>query len=382
MNGFDALYEKAKDRVRSLSELPSRREESIEEMLVGRGIERRDFMKWAAGITAMLALPAQFTPWFAAAAQLADRVPLGWRHMAECTGCSESLIRSDAPTIDSLIFDYISLEYHETLMAAAGWQAEENLAHALEAYKGRYILLVEGGVPTANNGQYLTLGPQGNTGLNVVIEAAKDAAAIFSIGTCSSFGGIQAASPNPTGAKGVDKVISQPVINVPGCPPSANNIVGTLMHFLLFGTLPALDRYSRPKWAYGNRIHDLCERRGHFDAGEFVESFGDEGAKQGWCLYKQGCKGPYTFNNCSTERFNQGTHWPIGAGHGCMGCSEPDFWDTMGPLEQPIKSHLVMGLNTTADKVGTTLLTATLIGIGAHAVASIFVSKKEEKKEG
>ncbi len=382
MNGFDALYEKAKDRVRSLSELPSRREESIEEMLAERGIERRDFMKWAAGITAMLALPAQFTPLFAEAAKLADRVPLVWLHMAECTGCSESLIRSDAPTIDSLIFDYISLEYHETLMAAAGWQAEENLAHALEAYKGRYILLVEGGVPTANNGQYLTLGPQGDTGLNVVTEAAKDAAAIFSIGTCSSFGGIQAASPNPTGAKGVDKVISQPVINVPGCPPSANNIVGTLMHFLLFGTLPALDRYSRPKWAYGNRIHDLCERRGHFDAGEFVESFGDEGAKKGWCLYKQGCKGPYTFNNCSTERFNQGTHWPIGAGHGCMGCSEPDFWDTMGPLEQPIKSHLVMGLNTTADKVGTTLLTATLIGIGAHAVASIFVSKKEEKKEG
>ena len=381
MNGFDALYEKAKERIDILSSLPSSKEESVEQMLEQRGIQRREFMAWAATITTMLALPSQFTPLFAEAAKLADRLPLIWLHMAECTGCSESFIRSDAPTVDSLIFDYISLEYHETLMAAAGWQAEENLEHALEKYKGKYILLVEGGVPTAMDGMYLTLGAQGRTGLDLVQTAAKDAAAIFSIGTCSSFGGIQAAAPNPTGAKGVDKVVKQPVINVPGCPPSAKNIVGTLMHFLLFGTLPALDMYSRPKWAYGNRIHDLCERRGHFDAGEFVESFGDDGAKDGWCLYKQGCKGPYTFNNCSTERFNQHVNWPIGAGHGCMGCSEPNFWDTMGPLEKPLQSHLAMGLNTTVDKIGTTLLTATVIGIGAHAVASMFMNKKEEEEE-
>jgi len=381
MDGFDALYAKAENRIKALSELPSIKEEPIEQMLEKRGIQRRDFMKWAVGITAMLALPSQFTPLFAEAAKLADRLPLVWLHMAECTGCSESLIRSASPTIDSLIFDYVSLEYHETLMAAAGWQAEANLVHAMKAYPGQYVLVVEGGVPTAMNGQYLTVGAQAKTGLSVVREAAENAAAIFSVGTCSSFGGIQAAAPNPTGAKGVEKVIKQSVINVPGCPPSANNIVGTLMYVLLFGTLPALDRYNRPKWAYGHRIHDLCERRGHFDAGEFVESFGDEGAKAGWCLYKQGCKGPYTFNNCSTERFNQHTNWPIGAGHGCMGCSEPDFWDTMGPLEKPIQSHLVKGVNSTVDKIGTTLLTATVIGIGAHAIASMVMSKRE-KKEG
>ncbi|UPT78466.1 hydrogenase small subunit [Sulfurovum sp. XGS-02] len=380
MNGFDALYAKAKDRIRSLAELPSRKEVSIEEMLASKGIQRRDFMKWAAGVTAMLALPSQFTPLFAEAAKLADRVPLVWLHFAECTGCSESFIRSDAPTIDSLIFDYVSVEYHETLMAASGWQAEANLEHALEEYKGRYVLLAEGGIPTANHGKYLTLGAHGTTGVELITKAAKSAAAIFSIGTCASFGGIQAAAPNPTGAKGVDKVVSQPVINVPGCPPSAENIVGTLMHFLLFGTLPALDHYHRPKWAYGARIHDLCERRGHFDAGEFVESFGDEGAKEGWCLYKQGCKGPYTFNNCSTERFNQHVSWPVQAGHGCMGCSEPDFFDSMGPLLKPLNSHLIMGVNTTVDKLGTALLTATVVGIGAHAVASIFMNKNDEKE--
>ena len=216
MNGFDALYAKAKDRVQALSELPSIKEESVEQMLEGRGIERRDFMKWAAGITAMLALPSQFTPLFAEAAKLADRVPLVWLHMAECTGCSESLIRSDAPTIDSLIFDYISLEYHETLMAAAGWQAEENLDHALKKYAGHYILLVEGGVPTAMNGQYLTLGPQGRTGLDLVTAAAKDAAAIFSIGTCSSFGGIQAAAPNPKKARNCPSDLTMYLSCAPG----------------------------------------------------------------------------------------------------------------------------------------------------------------------
>ena len=215
----------------------------------------------------------------------------------------------------------------------------ENRIHAQEDYAGRYILLVEGGVPTAMDGYFLTIGAQAPTGLEIVRSAADNAAAIFSIGTCSSFGGIQAAAPNPTGAKGVEEVISQPVVNVPGCPPSEKNIVGTLMHFLLFGTFPALDRYHRPKWAYGKRVHDLCERRVHFDAKEFVRSFGDEGAKKGWCLFKVGCKGPYTYNNCPTVRFNQGTSWPVEAGHGCMGCSEPDFWDTMAPLEEPIHKH-------------------------------------------
>ena len=381
MNSYDALLKQANLQLDSLSKLSSVKEDSLEVMLEKNSINRRDFLKWAASVAAMLALPSQFTPLVADAVKLADRLPLVWLHLAECTGCSESLIRTDSPTIDSLIFDYVSLEYHETLMAASGWQAEENLENAIKNYAGRYILLIEGGVPTAMNGQYLTIGAQATTGVDLLHHAAASAAAIFSIGTCASFGGIQAAAPNPTGAKGVDKVISKPVINVPGCPPSAKNIVGTLVYFILFGTLPAIDVYSRPKWAYGNRIHDNCERRGHFDAGEFVETFGDDGAKEGWCLYKQGCKGPYTFNNCSVERFNQHTNWPIGAGHGCMGCSEPNFWDTMGPLEKPIDSHLLMGLNATADKIGTTLLTATAIGIGAHAVASLFAKSNDRNNE-
>lgn len=327
---YDSLYKAFEERIELLAKLPKMDEDnSIEKVIKENGFSRRDFMQWAGMVTAMLSLPSTFTPLMAEAVKVADRLPIIWLHMAECTGCSESLLRSANPSIDSLIFDYISLEYHETLMAASGWQAEQNLENAMHKYKGRYILMVEGGIPTGNEGSFLTIGGHGKKGKDIAIDAANDAAAIFAIGTCSSFGGVQAAAPNPTGAVPLSEVTNKTVINVPGCPPSEKNIVGTLLHYLLYGTLPALDVFNRPKWAYRLRIHDLCERRGHFDAGEFVQQFGDEGAKDGYCLYKVGCKGPYTFNNCSKQKFNQGTSWPVQTGFGCMGCSEPDFWDTI-----------------------------------------------------
>jgi len=381
---YDSLYESFKERIEQLKRLPKIDESnSVDNVIEENGFSRRDFMKWAGAVTAMLSLPATFTPLVADAVKVVDRLPIIWLHMAECTGCSESLLRSAEPTIDSLIFDHISLEYHETLMSAAGWQAEQNLEGAIEKYKGRYILMVEGGVPTGNEGSFLTIGGHGKKGKDIAIEASEHAAAIFAIGTCSAFGGVQAAVPNPTGAVGLSEVTHKTVINVPGCPPSEKNIVGTLLHYLLYGTLPALDAYNRPKWAYRLRIHDLCERRGHFDAGEFVEQFGDEGAKDGYCLYKVGCKGPYTFNNCSKNKFNQGTSWPVQVGFGCMGCSEPDFWDTMGTVNEPLSDKLYntvfggLGADATADKIGITLLTATAVGIAAHAAISTVKKPKE-----
>lgn len=378
------LYKELSNRLDSLEKLPKlKQNKSISKHLDEHGISRRDFMKWAGAIAAMLTLPSSFTPLVAKAAELADRLPIIWLHMAECTGCSEALLRTDAPTIDSLIFDYISLEYHETLMVAAGWQAEQNLEHTIKTYKDRYILMVEGGIPSGNFASYLTVGGHGKTGEETAIEASNNAAAIFAIGTCSSYGGVQAAIPNPTGSVALSKITNKTVINVPGCPPSEKNIVGTLLQYILYGTLPALDAYNRPKWAYGMRVHDLCERRGHFDAGEFVEEFGDEGAKKGFCLYKVGCKGPYTFNNCSKNKFNSHTSWPIQAGHGCIGCSEPHFWDTMGPFEEPVANRLYetvfkgLGSDATADKIGVGLLTLTGIGIGVHAAISKYKNPKE-----
>ncbi|PAF46093.1 hydrogenase small subunit [Helicobacter sp. 11S02629-2] len=378
------LFKKMQKRLNNLAKLnPYYKDEDskdVAEVLERSGFSRRDFMKWAAVMTAAIGLPASFAPLTLKAAELANRVPVIWLHMAECTGCSESLLRTEDPGIDSIIFDLISLEYHETVMAAAGHQAEKSLHDAMKNYYGRYVLMVEGGIP--KDEYFLTIGAQGRTGAQEAREAAKGAAAILAIGTCSSFGGVQAANPNPTNAQPLSKMIDKPVINVPGCPPSEKNIVGNLINYILLGSLPALDSFNRPKWAYQHRIHDLCERRGHFDAGEFVEHFGDENAKNGFCLYKVGCKGPYTFNNCSKLRFNSHTNWPVGAGHGCIGCSEPDFWDTMSPFEEPLGNRLYstayagFGADKTADTAGIVLLAITVIGIAAHAVASSVTKSK------
>jgi len=370
---------KVKERIEALKKLPGIGSKSVREVLEEHGFTRRDFLKWSGALAVTFGLPASFAPVVAEAAEVSNRLPVVWLHLAECTGCSESLIRTDAPTIDSLIFNYINLQYHDTIMAAAGWQAEENFEQALEKFKGRYVLCVEGGVPTKDGGDFLTIGPEAETGLAKLKRTAADAGAIIAVGACSSFGGIQAAAPNPTGAKGISSVLSKTVVNVPGCPPSAKNIVGTIVYVILFGQLPALDNFNRPKFAYGLRIHDLCERRGHFDAGEFVEEFGDSGAMNGFCLYKKGCKGPYTFNNCSRERFNQHTSWPVQAGHGCIGCSEPDFWDSMAPYEEPLANHKFSSIaaDATADKVGITILTLAGVAIVAHAAISAIKNPKE-----
>ncbi len=383
---YEQMYSEISKRLEEISNYPQiHKNKDMKTHLEQNGVSRRDFLKWVGVMTAMLSLPSSFSPLVAKATELTDRIPVVWLHMAECTGCSESLLRTATPDLASLIFDYISLEYHETVMAAVGWQAEENLEEAIKKYKNRYILMVEGGIPAGQSNFYLTVGPHGAKGEETAKRASQNAMAIFAIGTCSSFGGIQAAAPNPTNAQPLSKVTKKPVINVPGCPPSDVNIVGNVLNFILFGTLPALDSYNRPKWAYGLRIHDLCERRGHFDAGEFVQEFGDEYAKQGFCLYKVGCKGPYTFNNCSRERFNQHTSWPIQAGHGCIGCSEPDFWDKMGPFEEPLGDRLYetaingFGADKTADTVGLALLATTGIAVAVHASLAAFKKPKDEE---
>lgn len=301
------------------------------ERLKLHGISRRDFMKYCTFLTATMGLSSSFVPEvanvFAAPKQ---RPPVVWLHFGECTGCSEALLRSVYPYPDSLILDILSVEYHETIMAAAGQQAEENLQEAIEKYKGKFICVVEGAIATKYDGAYGKIG--GRTFLEIAKDVCPKAAAVICIGACSCFGGIQAAAPNPGGYKGVGEALNMKTVNIPGCPPNPVNFVGTVVNYLLLGKLPALDQLGRPVFGYGKTIHDQCPRRSHFEMGEFVEEFGSEEAAMGYCLYKMGCKGPDTYNNCPIAEFNDGTNWPIGAGHPCIGCSEPDFWDKMTPF--------------------------------------------------
>jgi len=361
------------------AELPPAREDfymSLKE----RGVSRRDFMKWTSFMTAALMLPPVFRPVVARAAENFSRVPVVWLHFAECTGCSEAFLRSSYPNVDDILLDTISLEYHETLMAAAGHQAEENLEKAMHDFAGKFICVIEGAIPKGLNGYYLTLGPKGKTSVEVAKEVTSKAAATICIGACSCFGNIQAARPNPTESMGVSQAIGIKTVNIAGCPPNAVNFTGTILHYLMFGGIPALDSLGRPVWAYGKRIHDFCERRPHFDAAEFVDEWGDAAAQKGWCLFNMGCKGPYTYANCSKVRFNDAASWPVMGGHGCIGCTEPAFWDTMAPLEKPIAAANVGGGERTVDRIGVILAGATAAGIAVHAVASAAKHRDKDKK--
>jgi hydrogenase small subunit len=306
----------------------NRKDMTLGEVLRSKGISRRSFLKFCAATASMMALPPAMIPKIAQALESAKRPSVIWLSFQECTGCTESLTRSYSATIESLIFDSISLDYHHTLQAAAGDHAEAARKAAMEENYGKYILIVDGSIPTSNPG-YSTIA--GVSNIDMLMEVAKGAAAIISVGTCASFGGIPHAKPNPTGAVSVSDLIKdKPIINVPGCPPIPVVITGVLTQFLTFGAIPELDELGRPKVFYGKAIHDRCYRRPFYDKGLFAESFDDEGAKKGWCLYKLGCKGPTTYNACATTKWNNGTSFPIEAGHPCLGCSEPDFWDGGG----------------------------------------------------
>jgi len=237
--------------------------EDFTTVLKERRISRRSFLKWTSMMTAALMLPPMFKPMVAQAAEQFSRLPVVWLHFAECTGCSEALLRSSYPNIDDILLDTISLEYHETLMAAAGYQAEANLEKALADFPGKFICVIEGAIPLGLDGKYLTLGPKGKTGLELAKEVTAKAGATICIGSCSAFGNVPAADPNPTDCVGVGKALGISTVNIAGCPPNPTNFVGTVLHFLLFGGLPALDSLGRPVWAYGKRIHDYCERRPH-----------------------------------------------------------------------------------------------------------------------
>lgn len=255
-----------------------------------------------------------------------------WLHLCECTGCTESLLRSASPGFDELIFDFFSLDYHETLMAADGFNSEELLESTLDK---DFILVVEGAVGAIDT-HFLTSGAKAQNSFELLQKVASKAKAIFAVGTCSSYGGIQAAQPNPSKSCGISEVLTQRVINIPGCPPSDINIVGTLFFYTLFNALPECDEQNRPMWAYGKCLHDMCERKAKFESGIFAQKFGDDLAQNGACLFKIGCKGPYTYNNCPKVKFNSKTSWPIASGHGCIACSERNFWDDFGVYEKPM----------------------------------------------
>jgi hydrogenase small subunit len=363
--------------------------ETIAQSLEKQGVSRRDFLKLSGLLAAAMGLNTpplldgdiglaknargyRINRTVLKAMETKTRLPVIWLEFQDCAGCTEAISRSDSPTLVNLVLNTLTIEYHETLSAAAGFQVEQAKQDAMQKYAGQYILVVEGSIPFGEDGNYCTVG--GRTALDLLKEAAAGAAAIIATGNCAAFGGLPKAKPNPTDAKGVWEIITdKPIVNIPGCPAIPEVTTGTIAHFAIFGALPELDGLHRPMTFYGNTVHDRCLRRPFYEAGKFAKSFNDEGAKQGWCLYKLGCKGPTTYNACASIRWDAGLSFPVQSGHPCLGCSEPNFWDGGGfyqgqsaPLERPA-----------ATAVGAAAAAGAAIGIG-----NMLVNQAKKKAKG
>ena len=348
-----------------------------------KGYSRRDFVKFVSMMTAFIGLDQSAIAQVTQALETKPRIPVIWLHFQECTCCSESFIRSSHPIVADILLDKISLDYTETLMAASGTQAEDALKNTMSKYKGQYILCVEGSVPMGADGVYCMIG--GKTSMQILEEAAEGAAAIIAWGSCASNGCVQSARPNPTQATPIHKLVKgKPIIKVPGCPPIGEVMAGVIVHYLTFGRIPELDKLGRPKAFYSKRVHDSCYRRPFYDAGLFVETFDDENAKRGYCLYKVGCKGPSTYNACGVTKWNGGTSFPIQSGHPCIGCSEENFWDN-GRFYERGSAFAGFGIEADADTVGKIALGATAAALAVHALATNIGKSKliqEHQQEG
>jgi len=293
---------------------------------------RREFLQVATASLALLGLSQALTPKVVKALEESSGKPsVVWLHGQECTGCSESFVNSLDPTAAAIILDTISLRYHETLMAASGYHAEEALEDAISE-KG-YLLVIEGAIPLAEDGLYCSIG--GRTFKDIVRESAKNAAAIICVGSCASYGGFPAAGP--TDAVGYlyqgtnkhhefdDVTGDKPVVNLPTCPMHPERLVAVIVYFLTYGGVPELDDFQRPLAFYGESQHDNCERRGQFEAGHFLTDWGDP-SQAGYCLYLKGCKGPWSKQDCWKRGWNGTITYCIAVNPPCIGCIEPEFY--------------------------------------------------------
>lgn len=294
-------------------------------------ISRRSFLKWctasaaAMGLTQVdldklenVVLAAETTP------------PVIWLQGSGCSGCSISLMNAiEETTIDDFLINKISMKYHHNIMTAAGDLAISAIDQTAAQYNGQFVLVIEGAVPTAENGMYCVLTEKNGvpwTMLDAVKELAPKANYVIAAGTCAAFGGAPMAGSNPTGIKRLDTEIlygqtKNRIINLPSCPVHPYTLTKTIIDLLLYG-MPKLDSEGRPDAYYKSSIHSACPRRGKGNAtllGELNK-----------CYKNLGCKGPQTYYNCPSRKWNNKVNWCIDGGHQCIACSSKDF------LKEPI----------------------------------------------
>jgi hydrogenase small subunit len=338
--------------------------------LLDRGISRRAFLRFSAAMAAALALPASYAPRIAEAVEAAPRLPVIWLRGQDCGGNTMAFLRAANPTVSQMLLELLSVEYHESIMAPSGGDATQVLLDAAGAFPEGYLAVIEGAVPTADGGVSCLVG--GRAFRDVAREVCQGALATIAVGSCASDGGAPAAGGGPTGAVAASDVVSGGrLIRLPGCPVNAETLTATIVHYLTFNEWPPTDGTGRPYFAYGSLIHNQCERRPHYEYGEFVLAWGDEGAQKGWCLYKMGCKGPETMAECPTTRYASGASWPVRAGHGCIGCHSAGFWDAMSPFYRRLPPPLMVAPQLNVDVYGQALVGGVIALTAVHGVASV-----------
>jgi len=321
-------------------------------------ITRRDFLKYCTASAAALGLSAVSLRRLEAALASEGAATIIWLHGSGCQGDSVSFLNlfthldpvGDV-TAGNVVLDYVNLAYHTVLMASAGETAVTMAAQARRL--GGYMLVCEGGVPTAFEGRactILTSNGEEKTYQQMVLELGSDAAAVLCVGTCASYGGIPrsvypASMPapdepaSPTGVLSVRQAlaaggVSVPLlVNIPGCPSHPAWVAWTVVQLIL-GNVIELDGYDRPTTIYGNKdvdsmtlnIHENCPRNVKLGPpNERATTFGQDRK----CLEDLGCRGPVTFADCPARKWNSGetgpANWCIDANAPCIGCVEPDF---------------------------------------------------------
>ncbi|MCL4385670.1 MAG: hydrogenase small subunit [Actinobacteria bacterium] len=350
-------------------------------------ITRKKFLQIFSGSIAGFALSNLWLPKLLQAANVKNgkgRLPIVWFQGQNCSGCPVSFVNTEYPSADEVLIEVITLEYLPTIMGGTGDVAVDILERMITDEKGKFILAIDGSIPVDSDGNYCNVGEINGKSITALkwIQALSSAAgAVVAIGTCATWGGIPAAPPNPTKAKAVrDIVKDKPVINIPGCPPHPDWIVGTLVHVLKYG-IPTLDDLNRPVIFFGpdKIVHDNCELRQYFDAGIFAKDFGQKG-----CLYELGCKGPVTHCDAPVRGWNSGVNWCNRSGGPCLGCTEPTFPGGTGSgFYEKLPAVQVPGLseiNANANTIGIALGGAVGAAIAGHAIARAVSAKKLKQK--
>ena len=355
----------------------------VAQVLESRGISRRSFMKLCATLAASAGLGSTFIPQIANAVENSligaldgNLYPVIWMEGASCTGCTESFAQIDTPDAATIVLELISLTYSETLSAAAGWSVEEAKEQTIHA--GNYILIYEGAMVEKWGGEALRVA--GAPGTEHLIHAAEHANAVVALGSCAVNGGWMAAKPNAAGAIGVEQFlrkhdINVPVVNVPGCPANPEWAMAVLANVIMLDQLPELTHGSKPKEAFGQTIHDNCERRGHFENGEFVYEFGSEEEAKGYCLFPLGCRGPQTMGNCAVVKWNGRHSWCVGSGSPCLGCCtanpnnpEENWVEVNTPFYERFPDFDIAGLKIAPELIAGGVTAAMAGALAIHGV--------------